>query len=101
MSRALVHTRQPLRLGTRRLTLAVVQTQGIRDSLQRLSPSRTFETDTLHTLDDKDKSTALYDFGQKSLWTAELEEKLTSGQLDVVVNCLGGTKLYRPLFAQS
>lgn len=79
----------------------MVQTKGIRDSLQRLSPSRTFEIETLHTLDGKDKSTALYDFGQKSLWTAELEEKLTSGQLDIVVHCLRGTKLYRPIFAQS
>lgn len=77
----------------------MVQTKGIRDSLQRLSPSGTFEIKTLHTLDGKDQSTALYDFGQKSLWTAELEEKLTSGQLDIVVHCLKGTKLYRPIFA--
>ncbi|KID82858.1 Porphobilinogen deaminase [Metarhizium guizhouense ARSEF 977] len=88
MSRASVYTRQPLRLSTRRSKLAVVQTEGIWDSLQRLLPSGTFEIEALHTLGDKDKSTALYDFGQKSLWTADLEEKLTLGQLDVVVHCL-------------
>ncbi|KKY31373.1 putative porphobilinogen deaminase [Diaporthe ampelina] len=42
----------------------------------------------LRTLGDKDQSTALYNFGAKSLWTTELEEKLTSGQLDVIVHCL-------------
>ncbi|KAJ5190586.1 porphobilinogen deaminase dipyromethane cofactor binding domain-containing protein [Penicillium cinerascens] len=79
---------RPLRIGTRRSNLAVVQAEGIRNSLQKIAPDRTFEIETLHTLGDKDKSTALYSFGAKSLWTSELEEKLTSGELDVVVHCL-------------
>lgn len=79
---------RPLRIGTRRSNLAVVQAEGIRNSLQKIAPDRTFEIETLHTLGDKDKSTALYNFGAKSLWTSELEEKLTSGELDVVVHCL-------------
>lgn len=83
-------TQPPLRIGTRRSILAVVQAEGIRDSLQKIAPERSFEIETLHTLGDKDKSTALYDFGAKSLWTSELEDKLTSGQLDVVVHCLKG-----------
>ncbi|KAE8385546.1 porphobilinogen deaminase, dipyromethane cofactor binding domain-containing protein [Aspergillus alliaceus] len=81
-------TQPPLRIGTRRSVLAVVQAEGIRDSLQKIAPDRSFEIEALHTLGDKDKSTALYDFGAKSLWTSELEEKLTSGQLDVIVHCL-------------
>ncbi|KAL6904981.1 porphobilinogen deaminase, dipyromethane cofactor binding domain-containing protein [Trichoderma evansii] len=82
-------TAQPtVRIGTRRSILAVVQAEGIRDSLQKVAPGRAFEIESLHTLGDKDKSTELYNFGAKSLWTAELEEKLTSGQLDVVVHCL-------------
>ncbi|UKZ75146.1 hypothetical protein TrVFT333_002820 [Trichoderma virens FT-333] len=68
----------PLRIGTRRSNLAVVQAEGIRASLQRVAPDRTFEIEALHTLGDKDKSTELYNFGAKNLWTAELEEKLTS-----------------------
>lgn len=80
----------PLRIGTRRSNLAIVQAESIRDSLQRIAPNRSYEIETLHTLGDKDKSTALYDFGAKSLWTSELEEKLTSGQLDVIVHCLKG-----------
>ncbi|KAK4068688.1 uncharacterized protein Triagg1_7048 [Trichoderma aggressivum f. europaeum] len=78
----------PLRIGTRRSNLAVVQAEGIRDSLKRIAPERTFEIEALHTLGDKDKSTELYNFGAKNLWTAELEEKLNAGELDVVVHCL-------------
>ncbi|KAJ4208547.1 hypothetical protein NW767_001654 [Fusarium falciforme] len=78
----------PLRIGTRRSILAMVQAEGIRDSLQKIAPDRTFEIEALKTLGDKDKSTALYSFGAKNLWTTELEEKLTSGEIDVVVHCL-------------
>ncbi|PTB40934.1 uncharacterized protein TrAFT101_006083 [Trichoderma asperellum] len=88
MSNASPAAQPPLRIGTRRSILAVVQAEGIRDNLQKVAPGRSFEIESLHTLGDKDKSTELYNFGAKSLWTAELEEKLTSGQLDVVVHCL-------------
>lgn len=78
----------PLRIGTRRSNLAVVQAEGIRHSLKKIAPNRSFEIEALRTLGDKDQSTALYNFGAKSLWTTELEEKLTSGELDVIVHCL-------------
>ena len=80
----------PLRIGTRRSNLAVVQAEGIRDSLKSIAPDRAFEIVALHTLGDKDKSTELYNFGAKNLWTAELEDKLTCGDLDVGVHCLKG-----------
>jgi hydroxymethylbilane synthase len=80
----------PLRIGTRRSNLAIVQTEGIRDRLQKIVPERTYKIETLLTLGGRDKSTALYDFNAKSLWTTELEDKLTSGQLDVIVHCLKG-----------
>jgi hydroxymethylbilane synthase len=83
-------TLPPLRIGTRRSNLAVVQAEGIRDSLKRIAPKRSYEIETLRTLGDRDQLTALYDFGAKSLWTTELEEKLVSGELDVIVHCLKG-----------
>lgn len=86
----------PLRIGTRRSNLAVVQAEGIRASLQRIAPERSFEIEALRTLGDKDQSTALFNFGAKSLWTTELEEKLTSGQLDVIVHCLKGEPVAFP-----
>ncbi|RMZ78226.1 hypothetical protein DV738_g4029, partial [Chaetothyriales sp. CBS 135597] len=79
---------QPLRIGTRRSNLAMVQAEGIRDSLRKIAPDRSYEIVALRTLGDKDQSKALYSFGAKSLWTTELEEKLTSGELDVIVHCL-------------
>lgn len=81
----------PVRIGTRRSKLAMVQTEGVRDRLQQTAPGRAFEISALRTLGDKDKSTALYSFGAKSLWTAELEELLVSGKLDIVVHCLKGS----------
>jgi len=83
-------TLPPVRIGTRRSNLAIVQAKGIRDNLKRIAPDRSFEIVALHTIGDRDKSTALYDFGAKSLWTTELEEKLVSGELDVIVHCLKG-----------
>ena len=80
----------PLRIGTRRSKLAIVQAEGIRDNLKKIAPDLTYEIQALRTLGDKDKSTALYNFEGKNLWTTELEEKLNSGELDVVVHCLKG-----------
>lgn len=82
-----------IRIGTRRSNLAVVQAEGVRDSLQQVSPDRVFEIVALRTLGDKDQSKELYNFGAKNLWTTELEELLTSGQLDVIVHCLKGDPL--------
>ncbi|KAF7625050.1 hypothetical protein AFLA_001924 [Aspergillus flavus NRRL3357] len=78
----------PLRIGTRRSNLAMVQAEGIRNCLQKIAPGRSFEIEALRTLGDRDQLTALYNFGAKSLWTTELEEKLNAGELDVIVHCL-------------
>lgn len=71
----------------------MVQAEGIRNSLQKICPGRKFEIEALRTLGDKDQTTALYNFNAKSLWTAELEDKLNAGELDVVVHCLKGNVL--------
>jgi hydroxymethylbilane synthase len=91
---------RPVRIGTRRSNLAVVQAEGIRSSLQAIAPDRSFEIHALRTIGDKDQITALYEFGAKSLWTTELEEKLVAGELDVIVHCLkGGHQTLEVLFA--
>lgn len=89
----------PLRIGTRRSNLAVIQAEGIRDRLREIAPDQIYEIETLRTLGDRDQLTALYNFGAKSLWTTELEEKLTSGELDVIVHCLKGKSV--PFFVGS
>lgn len=80
----------PLRIGTRRSKLAIVQAETIRDQLLLIDPSLSIIIETLHTAGDRDKVTALPEMNAKSLWTTELEEKLTSGELDVIVHCLKG-----------
>lgn len=79
-----------MRIGTRRSKLAIVQAETIRDQLKHVDPSLSIEIETLHTAGDRDKVTALPEMNAKSLWTTELEEKLTSGELDVIVHCLKG-----------
>lgn len=37
---------------------------------------------------DKNQTTALHEFGAKSLWTHELEAQLLEGKLDLIVHCL-------------
>ncbi|CAG8059088.1 unnamed protein product [Penicillium salamii] len=81
-------TPNPLRIGTRRSKLAIVQAESIRDRIKRTNSSMSIEIETLHTAGDRDKVTALPEMNAKSLWTTELEEKLTSGELDVIVHCL-------------
>lgn len=68
----------------------MVQAEGIRDCLQKIAPDRSYEIQALRTQGDRDQLTALYNFGAKNLWTTELEEKLKSGELDVIVHCLKG-----------
>ena len=68
----------------------MVQAEGIQNCLQKIAPDRSFEIEALRTLGNRDQLTALYNFGAKSLWTTELEEKLNAGELDVIVQCLKG-----------
>jgi hydroxymethylbilane synthase len=42
----------------------------------------------MSTMGDKNQTTALHDFGAKSLWTHELEAQLLDGRLDLIVHCL-------------
>ncbi|KAB8263216.1 porphobilinogen deaminase, dipyromethane cofactor binding domain-containing protein [Aspergillus pseudonomiae] len=89
-----------LRIGTRRSNLAMVQAEGIRDCLQKIAPDRSYEIQALRTQGDRDQLTALYNFGAKNLWTTELEEKLKSGELDVIVHCLKDMPTSLPDFCE-
>lgn len=42
----------------------------------------------MSTMGDKNQTTALHEFGAKSLWTHELEGQLLDGRLDLIVHCL-------------
>lgn len=66
-------THPAIRMGTRRSKLARIQTDIVLEALQKAWPERAYEVIAMDPLGDRDKQTALYAMGAKSLWTAELE----------------------------
>ncbi|KAH7318116.1 porphobilinogen deaminase, dipyromethane cofactor binding domain-containing protein [Stachybotrys elegans] len=75
-------------VGTRASPLAVAQARLVVANLQKLFPDHEFPIHAMTTTGDRDQKTALYNFGNKGLWTTQLEEKLVDGELDFVVHCL-------------
>lgn len=69
----------PIRIGTRRSKLAQIQTDIVLNAMQETWPDRSYEVIAMDPLGDRDKQTALYAMGAKSLWTAELEVLLDKG----------------------
>ena len=57
-------------------------------ALKKAHPDVSYEIHAMSTMGDKNQTTALHDFGAKSLWTHELEAQLLDGRLDLVVHCL-------------
>jgi hydroxymethylbilane synthase len=75
-------------IGTRRSPLAMKQAQIIAEALQQQNPDIKFEIHGMATMGDKDQTTALYNFAGKGLWTNELEAKLASKDVDLIVHCV-------------
>ncbi|SPO06881.1 related to HEM3 - porphobilinogen deaminase [Cephalotrichum gorgonifer] len=80
--------RTNIKVGTRDSLLAMKQTHIVIEALQALRPSVTFTACPMKTLGDKDQQTALYKFGGKGLWTNELEAKLATSEIDIIVHSL-------------
>jgi len=76
---------RPIRIGTRRSKLAMAQTQEVIDLLQKADESLTFETVGIVTRGDR-TSGPLYQAGGKGLFTADLEEALRRGEIDLAVH---------------
>jgi hydroxymethylbilane synthase len=82
-------------LGTRRSELALVQTHIVQSQLSARFPSTTFTVQAMSTLGDRNQTTPLHlltPYSQqqpaKSLWTDELESRLLSQDLDMLVHSL-------------
>lgn len=56
--------------------------------LKKAHPDVSYEIHAMSTMGDKNQTTALHEFGAKSLWTHELEAQLLEGKLDLIVHCL-------------
>jgi len=81
-------TPQKINIGTRKSPLAVVQAELVVAALKKAHPENEYEIHAMSTMGDKNQTTALSEFGAKSLWTYELEAQLLDGRLDFVVHCL-------------
>lgn len=79
-----------VKIGTRASLLARIQTDGVAKALREAWPGIHCEIMALTTMGDKDQKTALHAFNSKALWTTELEEQLSQGNLDMIVHCLKG-----------
>jgi hydroxymethylbilane synthase len=77
-----------INIGTRRSALAVVQAEMVLADLKKAHPDVSYEIHAMATMGDKNQTTALHEFGAKSLWTHELEAQLLEGKLDLIVHCL-------------
>ena len=79
---------KPFRIGTRGSPLALAQAHEARDRLMAAHglPEEMFEIVALTTKGDRIADRTLAEIGGKGLFTQELEEKLTSGELDFAVH---------------
>ncbi len=79
---------KPFRIGTRGSPLALAQAHEARDRLMAAHhlPEEMFEIVVLTTKGDRITDRSLAEIGGKGLFTEELEQKLTSGELDFAVH---------------
>lgn len=79
---------RPVRIGSRKSQLALVQTHWVRGELQSRFPERRFEVETMNTQGDKILDVALAKIGDKGLFTQELEDAMLEGRVDFAVHSL-------------
>ena len=77
-----------LRIASRRSQLAMVQTEWVRDELQRQHPGLEVNIEAMATQGDKILDVALAKIGDKGLFTKELEAQMLVGRADVAVHSL-------------
>ncbi|KAL4796052.1 porphobilinogen deaminase, dipyromethane cofactor binding domain-containing protein [Aspergillus venezuelensis] len=75
-------------IGTRKSKLALLQTDLVQAALNERYPQYTFKIHSRETAGDQNTTIALKDFTTKNLWTAELEDLLEAGHVDLIVHSL-------------
>lgn len=79
---------RPIRIGSRKSQLALVQTYWVQEQLQQRFVGRRFEVHTMSTQGDKILDVALAKIGDKGLFTKELEVGMLNGDTDFAVHSL-------------
>ncbi|KAJ5712898.1 uncharacterized protein N7483_010079 [Penicillium malachiteum] len=82
-----------LTIGTRNSKLALVQAERVSSALNHAHPHIKFPWQTVSVSGDIDKTSPFLKFGgpsdaAKNIWAEEMETKLSSGELDLLVHCL-------------
>ncbi len=77
-----------LRIASRRSQLAMVQTNWVKQELQRLHPGLTISVEAMATQGDKILDVALAKIGDKGLFTKELEAQMLIGRAEIAVHSL-------------
>ena len=80
--------RNHIRIGTRKSTLALWQSEYVKSELQRLYPGITVELVHFNTKGDRILDKPLAEVGGKGLFTAELEAAMHAGDIDIAVHSL-------------
>ena len=75
-----------IRIATRGSPLAIAQTESVRSALVALHPDRSFEIRVISTQGDRMKDRPLPEIWGKGLFTADLEEALRTGDVDMAVH---------------
>ncbi len=79
---------EKLRIATRRSQLAMVQTNWIKQELEKAHPRLSISIEAMATQGDKILDVALAKIGDKGLFTKELETQMLDGQADIAVHSL-------------
>ncbi|YAI81792.1 MAG: hydroxymethylbilane synthase [cyanobacterium endosymbiont of Rhopalodia sterrenbergii] len=79
---------RPIRIGSRKSKLALVQTYWVQKKLQSYYPECQFDVETMNTQGDKILNVSLSKIGDKGLFTKELEVAMGQNQVDFAVHSL-------------
>lgn len=77
-----------LTIGSRGSKLAVIQAKMVEASLRRAFPELEVSFKTVTTTGDRDSNRSLDEFGGQGVFVKELEQALTSGEIDLAVHSL-------------
>ncbi|KAJ1890291.1 hypothetical protein LPJ66_007567 [Kickxella alabastrina] len=95
-TRLLSETAQVLRIGTRDSKLALIQTYLVVELIQAAHPGLAVEVETMKTIGDKIQDVALRKFGDKGLFTKELETALEAKAINMIVHSLKDMPTHLP-----
>ncbi len=89
---------QPLKIGTRGSPLALAQAHETRDRLRDAFdlPEDAFEIAVIKTTGDRITDRPLKDIGGKGLFTREIEQALTGGEIDIAVHSMKDMPVLQP-----